>query len=100
MLLDDFLLTYLVFMSTNDLCQALLGQYPSLLDDKRPCKKTEDIYYFHTQGVDAYVVIYLISQTNAQIDLHGLHSGTCVHLEFDLLLLVLRPNQTQSEIKK
>ncbi|KAJ4927921.1 hypothetical protein JOQ06_015722, partial [Pogonophryne albipinna] len=27
-LLDDFLLTYLVFMSTNDLCQALLGQYP------------------------------------------------------------------------
>uniref|UniRef100_A0A667XXM4 Rap guanine nucleotide exchange factor 5 n=1 Tax=Myripristis murdjan TaxID=586833 RepID=A0A667XXM4_9TELE len=25
MLLDDFLLTYLVFMSTNDLCQALLG---------------------------------------------------------------------------
>uniref|UniRef100_A0A3B4ZKU1 Rap guanine nucleotide exchange factor (GEF) 5a n=1 Tax=Stegastes partitus TaxID=144197 RepID=A0A3B4ZKU1_9TELE len=28
MLLDDFLLTYLVFMSTNDLCQALLGQYP------------------------------------------------------------------------
>ncbi|KAM6974790.1 rap guanine nucleotide exchange factor 5 [Tautogolabrus adspersus] len=29
MLLDDFLLTYLVFMSTNDLCQALLGQYPS-----------------------------------------------------------------------
>ncbi|TRY87368.1 hypothetical protein DNTS_003941, partial [Danionella cerebrum] len=29
MLLDDFLLTYLVFMSTSDLCQALLGQYPS-----------------------------------------------------------------------
>uniref|UniRef100_A0A674DGA7 Rap guanine nucleotide exchange factor 5 n=1 Tax=Salmo trutta TaxID=8032 RepID=A0A674DGA7_SALTR len=28
-LLDDFLLTYLVFMSTSDLCQALLGQYPS-----------------------------------------------------------------------
>lgn len=28
MLLDDFLLTYLVFMSTNDLCEALLGQYP------------------------------------------------------------------------
>uniref|UniRef100_A0A8K9UKB4 Rap guanine nucleotide exchange factor 5 n=1 Tax=Oncorhynchus mykiss TaxID=8022 RepID=A0A8K9UKB4_ONCMY len=27
-LLDDFLLTYLVFMSTSDLCQALLGQYP------------------------------------------------------------------------
>uniref|UniRef100_A0A4W4EGX7 Rap guanine nucleotide exchange factor (GEF) 5a n=1 Tax=Electrophorus electricus TaxID=8005 RepID=A0A4W4EGX7_ELEEL len=27
-LLDDFLLTYLVFMSTHDLCQALLGQYP------------------------------------------------------------------------
>uniref|UniRef100_A0A8C1Z0D9 Rap guanine nucleotide exchange factor (GEF) 5a n=1 Tax=Cyprinus carpio TaxID=7962 RepID=A0A8C1Z0D9_CYPCA len=29
MLLDDFLLTYLVFMSTSELCQALLGQYPS-----------------------------------------------------------------------
>ncbi|TWW65138.1 Rap guanine nucleotide exchange factor 5 [Takifugu flavidus] len=28
MLLDDFLLTYLVFMTTHDLCQALLGQYP------------------------------------------------------------------------
>uniref|UniRef100_A0A3Q2QQ09 Rap guanine nucleotide exchange factor 5 n=1 Tax=Fundulus heteroclitus TaxID=8078 RepID=A0A3Q2QQ09_FUNHE len=28
MLLDDFLLTYPVFMSTGDLCQALLGQYP------------------------------------------------------------------------
>ncbi|KAI7799234.1 putative rap guanine nucleotide exchange factor 5, partial [Triplophysa rosa] len=28
MLLDDFLLTYLVFMSTSELCQALLGQYP------------------------------------------------------------------------
>ncbi|KAL2080637.1 hypothetical protein ACEWY4_024430 [Coilia grayii] len=27
MLLDDFLLTYLVFMSTHDLCQALLGHY-------------------------------------------------------------------------
>ncbi|XP_029022949.1 rap guanine nucleotide exchange factor 5 [Betta splendens] len=29
MLLDDFLLTYLVFMSTSDLCQALLGHYSS-----------------------------------------------------------------------
>ncbi|XP_028317425.1 rap guanine nucleotide exchange factor 5 isoform X2 [Gouania willdenowi] len=29
MLLDDFLLTYLVFMSTHDLCQALLGHYSS-----------------------------------------------------------------------
>ncbi|XP_069050833.1 rap guanine nucleotide exchange factor 5 isoform X2 [Lepisosteus oculatus] len=28
-LLDDFLLTYLVFMSTSDLCQALLGHYCS-----------------------------------------------------------------------
>uniref|UniRef100_A0A8K9Y1V0 Rap guanine nucleotide exchange factor 5 n=1 Tax=Oncorhynchus mykiss TaxID=8022 RepID=A0A8K9Y1V0_ONCMY len=39
-LLDDFLLTYLVFMSTSDLCQALLGQYPftsgkEVLDRKR-----------------------------------------------------------------
>ncbi|KAL4646922.1 rap guanine nucleotide exchange factor 5-like isoform X1 [Arapaima gigas] len=33
MLLDDFLLTYLVFMSTSDLCQALLGQYPSMLGE-------------------------------------------------------------------
>ncbi|KAK3571849.1 hypothetical protein QTP86_020455 [Hemibagrus guttatus] len=31
-LLDDFLLTYPVFMSTSDLCQALLGQYPFLID--------------------------------------------------------------------
>ncbi|XP_051928656.1 rap guanine nucleotide exchange factor 5 isoform X2 [Hippocampus zosterae] len=30
MLLDDFLLTYLVFMSTSDLCQALLGHYSSV----------------------------------------------------------------------
>ncbi|XP_041867854.1 rap guanine nucleotide exchange factor 5 isoform X1 [Melanotaenia boesemani] len=30
MLLDDFLLTYLVFMSTHDLCQALLGHYSSV----------------------------------------------------------------------
>ncbi|MCJ8728752.1 hypothetical protein PDJAM_G00007990 [Pangasius djambal] len=30
-LLDDFLLTYPVFMSTSDLCQALLGQYPFLI---------------------------------------------------------------------
>ncbi|KAL1789972.1 rap guanine nucleotide exchange factor 5 isoform X2 [Sigmodon hispidus] len=30
MLLDDFLLTYTVFMTTDDLCQALLRQYPSL----------------------------------------------------------------------
>ncbi|XP_056876112.1 rap guanine nucleotide exchange factor 5 [Takifugu flavidus] len=29
MLLDDFLLTYLVFMTTHDLCQALLGHYSS-----------------------------------------------------------------------
>ncbi|XP_039676725.1 rap guanine nucleotide exchange factor 5 [Perca fluviatilis] len=29
MLLDDFLVTYQVFMSTNDLCQALLGHYSS-----------------------------------------------------------------------
>ncbi|XP_014033705.1 rap guanine nucleotide exchange factor 5 isoform X1 [Salmo salar] len=29
LLLDDFLLTYLVFMTTNDLCQALLGHYSS-----------------------------------------------------------------------
>uniref|UniRef100_A0A3B4ACR7 Uncharacterized protein n=1 Tax=Periophthalmus magnuspinnatus TaxID=409849 RepID=A0A3B4ACR7_9GOBI len=27
-LLDDFLLTYPVFMTTSDFCQALLGQYP------------------------------------------------------------------------
>ncbi|KAG8443033.1 hypothetical protein GDO86_011739 [Hymenochirus boettgeri] len=29
-LLDDFLLTYTVFMTTDDLCQALLRQYPLL----------------------------------------------------------------------
>uniref|UniRef100_A0A3Q2D0E2 Rap guanine nucleotide exchange factor (GEF) 5a n=1 Tax=Cyprinodon variegatus TaxID=28743 RepID=A0A3Q2D0E2_CYPVA len=34
MLLDDFLLTYLVFMSTHDLCQALLGQYPYSMNEE------------------------------------------------------------------
>ncbi|KAH0627398.1 hypothetical protein JD844_003034 [Phrynosoma platyrhinos] len=33
-LLDDFLLTYTVFMTTDDLCQALLRQYPSLVQGK------------------------------------------------------------------
>uniref|UniRef100_A0A2R9C552 Rap guanine nucleotide exchange factor 5 n=1 Tax=Pan paniscus TaxID=9597 RepID=A0A2R9C552_PANPA len=33
-LLDDFLLTYTVFMTTDDLCQALLRQYPSLSSGK------------------------------------------------------------------
>uniref|UniRef100_A0A3P8XQD4 Rap guanine nucleotide exchange factor 5 n=1 Tax=Esox lucius TaxID=8010 RepID=A0A3P8XQD4_ESOLU len=36
--LDDFLLTYLVVMSTSDLCQALLGHYCS----KRPHRVKED----------------------------------------------------------
>ncbi|XP_010871634.1 rap guanine nucleotide exchange factor 5 isoform X2 [Esox lucius] len=35
LLLDDFLLTYLVFMTTTDLCQALLGHYSS----KRVCSQ-------------------------------------------------------------
>ncbi|KAL4629741.1 rap guanine nucleotide exchange factor 5 isoform X2 [Arapaima gigas] len=44
MLLDDFLLTYLVFMSTSDLCQALLGQYPSSADGQPPyrCRGKEE----------------------------------------------------------
>ncbi|KAG8514764.1 Rap guanine nucleotide exchange factor 5 [Galemys pyrenaicus] len=33
-LLDDFLLTYTVFMTTDDLCQALLRQYPSLPSER------------------------------------------------------------------
>ncbi|CAG12021.1 unnamed protein product, partial [Tetraodon nigroviridis] len=59
-LLDDFLLTYPVFMSTSDLCQALLGQYPhnSTYCTKR-CRGKED-------GREALErkrkVLYLVSQ--------------------------------------
>ncbi|KAM3821935.1 rap guanine nucleotide exchange factor 5 [Vipera latastei] len=40
-LLDDFLLTYTVFMTTDDLCQALLRQYPSLYCAKNHQDKDE-----------------------------------------------------------
>uniref|UniRef100_A0A8C2HIP6 Rap guanine nucleotide exchange factor (GEF) 5a n=1 Tax=Cyprinus carpio TaxID=7962 RepID=A0A8C2HIP6_CYPCA len=42
MLLDDFLLTYLVFMSTSELCQALLGQYPSDRTKTQPSRGKEE----------------------------------------------------------
>uniref|UniRef100_A0A8C6RUV7 Rap guanine nucleotide exchange factor (GEF) 5 n=1 Tax=Nannospalax galili TaxID=1026970 RepID=A0A8C6RUV7_NANGA len=41
-LLDDFLLTYTVFMTTDDLCQALLRQYPSLTSGCRKYQGKEE----------------------------------------------------------
>ncbi|XP_061103577.1 rap guanine nucleotide exchange factor 5b isoform X1 [Conger conger] len=56
-LLDDFLLTYLVFMSTTDLCQALLGHY---------CSKR---YRGKEEGKEALYrkrkVLHLVSQWSA-----------------------------------
>uniref|UniRef100_A0A8C5KB73 Rap guanine nucleotide exchange factor (GEF) 5 n=1 Tax=Jaculus jaculus TaxID=51337 RepID=A0A8C5KB73_JACJA len=50
-LLDDFLLTYTVFMTTDDLCQALLRQYPSLTkyqgredNSDVPCRKRKVLH--------------------------------------------------------
>uniref|UniRef100_A0A8D0GPB3 Rap guanine nucleotide exchange factor 5 n=1 Tax=Sphenodon punctatus TaxID=8508 RepID=A0A8D0GPB3_SPHPU len=46
-LLDDFLLTYTVFMTTDDLCQALLRQYPSLNKEENldvPCRKRKVLH--------------------------------------------------------
>uniref|UniRef100_A0A803TUH6 Rap guanine nucleotide exchange factor 5 n=1 Tax=Anolis carolinensis TaxID=28377 RepID=A0A803TUH6_ANOCA len=49
-LLDDFLLTYTVFMTTDDLCQALLRQYPSLNHQGKeersdvPCRKRKVLH--------------------------------------------------------
>uniref|UniRef100_K7FP80 Rap guanine nucleotide exchange factor 5 n=1 Tax=Pelodiscus sinensis TaxID=13735 RepID=K7FP80_PELSI len=49
-LLDDFLLTYTVFMTTDDLCQALLRQYPLLNDQGKeensdvPCRKRKVLH--------------------------------------------------------
>uniref|UniRef100_A0A8C8RZH4 Rap guanine nucleotide exchange factor 5 n=1 Tax=Pelusios castaneus TaxID=367368 RepID=A0A8C8RZH4_9SAUR len=48
-LLDDFLLTYTVFMTTDDLCQALLRQYPLLTETGRknsdvPCRKRKVLH--------------------------------------------------------
>uniref|UniRef100_A0A7M4FEM3 Rap guanine nucleotide exchange factor 5 n=1 Tax=Crocodylus porosus TaxID=8502 RepID=A0A7M4FEM3_CROPO len=52
-LLDDFLLTYTVFMTTDDLCQALLRQYPSLIftvmygkeeNSDVPCRKRKVLH--------------------------------------------------------
>ncbi|NXO38612.1 RPGF5 factor, partial [Locustella ochotensis] len=41
-LLDDFLLTYTVFMTTDDLCQALLRQYPFTIQIKVNHQGKED----------------------------------------------------------
>uniref|UniRef100_A0A3B5KSU2 Uncharacterized protein n=1 Tax=Xiphophorus couchianus TaxID=32473 RepID=A0A3B5KSU2_9TELE len=45
MLLDDFLLTYPVFMSTSDLCQALLGQYPCMEDMKEVLERKQKVLH-------------------------------------------------------
>uniref|UniRef100_A0A671MG64 Rap guanine nucleotide exchange factor (GEF) 5a n=1 Tax=Sinocyclocheilus anshuiensis TaxID=1608454 RepID=A0A671MG64_9TELE len=50
MLLDDFLLTYLVFMSTSELCQALLGQYPSDRS-KTTCFLSSTLYRYVLEDV-------------------------------------------------
>uniref|UniRef100_A0A8D2QSX4 Rap guanine nucleotide exchange factor 5 n=1 Tax=Zosterops lateralis melanops TaxID=1220523 RepID=A0A8D2QSX4_ZOSLA len=45
-LLDDFLLTYTVFMTTDDLCQALLRQYPftETYDSDVSCRKRKVLH--------------------------------------------------------
>uniref|UniRef100_A0A8C5TT32 Rap guanine nucleotide exchange factor 5 n=1 Tax=Malurus cyaneus samueli TaxID=2593467 RepID=A0A8C5TT32_9PASS len=44
-LLDDFLLTYTVFMTTDDLCQALLRQYPfTEYDSDVSCRKRKVLH--------------------------------------------------------
>ncbi|KFU85171.1 Rap guanine nucleotide exchange factor 5, partial [Chaetura pelagica] len=49
-LLDDFLLTYTVFMTTDDLCQALLRQYPFIIhqgkedDSDVSCRKRKVLH--------------------------------------------------------
>uniref|UniRef100_A0A3P8SXE6 Rap guanine nucleotide exchange factor 5 n=1 Tax=Amphiprion percula TaxID=161767 RepID=A0A3P8SXE6_AMPPE len=48
-LLDDFLLTYPVFMSTSDLCQALLGQYPSTQDRKEVLERKQKLLHLASQ---------------------------------------------------
>uniref|UniRef100_A0A8C4YII6 Rap guanine nucleotide exchange factor 5 n=1 Tax=Gopherus evgoodei TaxID=1825980 RepID=A0A8C4YII6_9SAUR len=57
-LLDDFLLTYTVFMTTDDLCQALLRQYPSLTESYNDQGKEEnaDVPYRKRK------VLHLVSQ--------------------------------------
>uniref|UniRef100_A0A3B3QK63 Rap guanine nucleotide exchange factor (GEF) 5a n=1 Tax=Paramormyrops kingsleyae TaxID=1676925 RepID=A0A3B3QK63_9TELE len=59
MLLDDFLLTYLVFMSTSDLCQALLGQYPSRTSVCRGKEEGKEALYRKRK------VLHLVSQWTA-----------------------------------
>uniref|UniRef100_A0A3Q2CXP7 Rap guanine nucleotide exchange factor 5-like n=1 Tax=Cyprinodon variegatus TaxID=28743 RepID=A0A3Q2CXP7_CYPVA len=44
MLRDDFLLTYPVYMSTGDLCQALLGQYP-FIDQKEALERKQKVLH-------------------------------------------------------
>uniref|UniRef100_A0A8C7N7D4 Rap guanine nucleotide exchange factor 5 n=1 Tax=Oncorhynchus kisutch TaxID=8019 RepID=A0A8C7N7D4_ONCKI len=56
-LLDDFLLTYLVFMSTSDLCQALLGQYPSTSgceEGKEVLDRKRQVLHLVTQWTTLY----------------------------------------------
>uniref|UniRef100_A0A3P9L455 Rap guanine nucleotide exchange factor 5 n=1 Tax=Oryzias latipes TaxID=8090 RepID=A0A3P9L455_ORYLA len=48
-LLDDFLLTYPVFMSTSDLCQALLGQYPQHCEPKEALERKQKVLHLVSQ---------------------------------------------------
>ncbi|XP_051519400.1 rap guanine nucleotide exchange factor 5-like [Myxocyprinus asiaticus] len=59
MLLDDFLLTYLVFMSTSELCQALLGHYCTKRVLSRGKEEGKEALYRKRK------VLHLVSQWSA-----------------------------------
>uniref|UniRef100_A0A3B3XM88 RPGF5 n=1 Tax=Poecilia mexicana TaxID=48701 RepID=A0A3B3XM88_9TELE len=77
MLLDDFLLTYPVFMSTSDLCQALLGQYPCMEDLKEALERKQKVLHlvWHWMSLckeflreDEHVKIFLKSLYRCMFD--------------------------------
>uniref|UniRef100_I3MFF6 Rap guanine nucleotide exchange factor 5 n=1 Tax=Ictidomys tridecemlineatus TaxID=43179 RepID=I3MFF6_ICTTR len=57
-LLDDFLLTYTVFMTTDDLCQALLRQYPSLTSGCCMCFLSDRCL---TLGINSFQLPFVFS---------------------------------------
>nr|KAF6320064.1 Rap guanine nucleotide exchange factor 5 [Myotis myotis] len=65
-LLDDFLLTYTVFMTTDDLCQALLRQYPSHYSFLTTCTYSAKKYQGKEENSDVPCrkrkVLHLVSQ--------------------------------------
>nr|KAF6338434.1 Rap guanine nucleotide exchange factor 5 [Pipistrellus kuhlii] len=65
-LLDDFLLTYTVFMTTDDLCQALLRQYPSQYSFLTTCTYSAKKYQGKEENSDVprrkRKVLHLVSQ--------------------------------------